>query len=267
MAEAQLPQTKLPQANYLEYAFKDQHNLVVLFGASCFSLAFASPAPLLVSAAGELLWLLVGPRLSAFRGWVDRQRSAQYLARSEAAIEGALRELDGHDANRYRILARHATELVSRAERRLSAAQLDLARHALLELRRTFLDYSFLSQRVEALREGTPQSDMEKQLAELQESYSAERELTVRMTIRKAQSSLQRRIDQQTALRSLHRTIELRLEMLEQAVPLLEGRLADPTLELLAPEVEGALTEIGSADALERAVDEVFEHEATRSAQ
>jgi len=254
MAEAQLP-----RPSYLKYAFKDQHNLVLLFGAACFSLAFASPLPLLVSATGELFWLLVGPRLSAFRDWVDRQCSVQYLERAELAIEGALRELDEPDANRYRALSRNATELVARAGGRLSARQLELGLHGLLELRRTFLDYLFLRQRVEALTDGTPVAEMEKELTELQESYNAERELTVRMTIRKARGLLERRISQQTALRSVRRNLELRLEMLEKALPYLQSRLADPSFELLAPEVDSALAEIGSVETLELAVDEIFD--------
>ncbi len=254
MADAQLS-----PPSYLKYAFQDQHNLVVLFGAACFSLAFASPVPLLVSAAGELLWLLVGPRLQTFRDWVDQQLSIQYLARAETAIEGALTELAERDANRYRVLNRRATLLVASAQARLPARQLQLGLHGLLELRRTFLDYLFLAQRVEALSDATPTPEMEMEAVQLQQAYSAERDLGVRMTIRKTLSSLQRRINQQTALAHLSRNIELRLEMLESALPRLESRLADPAFELLALEVESALAEIGLAEALELAVDEIFD--------
>ncbi|MEI9936063.1 MAG: hypothetical protein WDO69_02445 [Pseudomonadota bacterium] len=253
MAEAQLP-----TPSYLKYAFKDQHNLVVLFGSACFSLAFASPVPLLVCAGGELLWLLVGPRLPAFRDWVDRQLSNQYLTRAETAIEGALSELSERDANRYRALNRDATQLLLSAQGRLPARELQLALHGLLELRRTFLDYLFLGQRLEASVDATPHAELEKEAAQLQESYSAERELTVRMTIRKALTSLQRRISQQAALGSVSRDIELRLEMLEKALPRLESRLADPSCEPLAAEVDSALAEIGSAETLELAVDQIF---------
>jgi len=262
MASAQLP-----QASYLKHAFKDQHNLVVLFGAACFSLAFASPLPLLVSAGGELLWLLLGSRLPPFRAWVDRQLCIQYLARAETAIEGALRELSERDANRYRALNRNATHLVAIAHERLPAAQRELAQSGLLELRRTFLDYLFLGQRVAALVDATPGAELERQSAQLQEAYRSERELTVRMTIRKALSSLTRRISQQNALASVSRNLDLRLEMLEQALPYLKSRLADPSFELLAPEIDGALAEIGAAEALELAVDEIFQHSPASNAQ
>lgn len=250
---------RLTPPSYLKYAFKDQHNLVVLFGAACFSLAFASPIPLLVGGSAELLWLAVGPRLPAFRAWVDRQLGKQYLARAEVAIEGAIAELSEADANRFRALSRNAAQLVTSAQGRLPAREAQLSEHGLLELRRTFLDYLFLRQRVEALVDPTPIADREQEAAQLQQSYSAERELTARMTIRKALNALQRRITQQTALGGVSRSIGLRLEMLEGAMQYLRGRLADPAFELLSAEIDAALAEIGPAEALELTVDEIFE--------
>jgi hypothetical protein len=254
---------QLTPPSYLKYAFKDQHNLVVLFGAACFSLAFASPIPLLVGGSGELLWLLIGPRLPAFRAWVDRQLSKQYLVRAEAAIEVALGELSEGDARRFRALSRNATSLVTSAKGRLPTREAQLSEHALLELRRTFLDYLFLRQRVEALVDSTPNADLEQEVARLQHSYATERELTARMTIRKALNALQRRITQQTALGGVSRSIDLRLEMLEGAMQYLKGRLADPAFGLLAAEIDAALTEIGAAEALELTVDEIFEQPAS----
>jgi len=55
------------------------------------------------------------------------------------------------------------------------------------------------------------------------------------------------------------RNVELRLEMLEKVLPSLGARLKDRGLEQLAPEVDSALSEIGAADPLELALDEIFE--------
>lgn len=250
---------QLSTPSYVKHAFRDQHNVLLLLGAVCFSVAFATPLPLLVGAAGELIWLLVGPRLPAFRAWVDRQLSAQYLARSEAAIEDALRQLPEADARRFRKLSAEVTALGQKASERLSPRERQLGEHGLLELRRTFLDYSFLGQRLSSLRDPTPSAELEKEAAQLQESYSAERELTARMTIRQALSALQRRIGQQTALTGVERSLELRLEMLEMAVPQVRARLADPAFYDLTPEIDTALAEIGPAEALELSVDEIFD--------
>jgi|SRR4051812_49206198 hypothetical protein len=256
MADAQLTPT-----SYLKYAFKDQHNLVLLFGAGCFSLAFASKMPLFVAASAELLWLSVGPRLPAFRAWVDRQLSVQYLARAETAIDGALGQLSERDANRFRALSRSVTELLASAQGRLARRELQLTVQGLLELRRTFLDYLFLAQRVEALVDAIPIPEREREVAQLQQSYAAERELTLRMTIRKKLGALQLLIGQQTALGNVRRNAELHLEMLEAALPYLKDRLTDPAFELLASEIESALADVGSADILELKVDEIFEQQ------
>jgi|GEM_PF-1477655 len=254
MADAQLS-----PPSYLKYAFKDQHNLVVLFGAACFSVAFASPVPLFAGTGAELLWLLVGPRLPAFRAWVDRRLSSQYLARSESAIEGALGELSERDANRFRALNRNATALLASAQTRLPAPELQIAVHGLLELRRTFLDYLFLGQRVEVLIDPIPNLDREKEAAQLQQSYSAERDLGARMTMRKALSALQQRITEQAALSVVTQKLEHRLEMLEAALSYLRGRLTDPAFGQLATEIDTVLSEVGSAEALELAVDQILE--------
>ena len=48
-----MPEAQLTRTSYLKYAFKDQHNLVLLFGAGCFSMAFATKTPLFVAASAE----------------------------------------------------------------------------------------------------------------------------------------------------------------------------------------------------------------------
>jgi len=252
---------ELPPPSYVKHAFTDQHNLVLLFGAACFSVAFASRLPLLAGVAGELLWLGVGPRLPAFRSWVDARLDTQYLARAETALAGALAELSEREAERFSAVSGSAVELVALARERktIPSAELRLALHGLLELRRTFLDYQFLAQRVTALTETTTNAELEKEVARLQAEYAAERELTTRMTIRQALGAVQKRLQQQRTLQSINRALEQRLEALERALPALIGRLAEPGFKQLSQELESALTEVGSAETLELAVDQTFD--------
>ncbi len=79
------------------------------------------------------------------------------------------------------------------------------------------------------------------------------------MTIRKALNAVQLRMSQQAALAGVERQIELRLEMLERAVPHLSACLSDPGVLDLGPELDTALAEVGSAEVLELAVDEIFD--------
>ena len=256
MADAQLS-----PPSYVKYAFTDQHNLVLLFGAACFSAAFASPLPLLVGAALELSWLLVGPRLPPFRDWVDARRSTQYLARAESAIQRALSNLSEEEATRFVALSQGAAQLSSAAQAHqgIPAREVQLSQHGLLELRRTFLDYQFLAQRVVSLLDGRPTAEVEQEVARLQEEYSAERELTARMTIRQTLGAAQKRLEQQQELRAINATIGQRLEMLEKVVPYLKGRLTDPAFTQLNQELESSLTEVGSAETLDLAVDRTFD--------
>lgn len=256
-----MTEVELTPPSYVKYAFGDQHNLVLLFGAVCFSAAFASPLPLLVGASAEVLWLLVGPRLPAFRAWVNARLSAQYLARAEVAIQGALAELSPEEAKRFTVLSEAALELTAAARARASMPrrEVQLALHSLLELRRTFLDYQFLGQRLVALIDATPTAEVEQEAARLQAEYAAERELTVRMTIRKALTSAQARLQQQVSLYAIWRTLNLRLELLEKALPQVKMRLIDPEFSKLSEELEKALLEIGPAETLERAVDQTFD--------
>ena len=248
------------QPSYLKHAFKDQHNLVLLFGAGCFSLAFASRLPLLVGASGELLWLVLGPHLPAFRAWVDRQLATEYLARAERAIETALSELPESDVNRFRILSHDAEELLNFAGQQLTARERQLSAHALLELRRTFLDYLFLGQRVALSLDPTPAADLEREALQLQEAYSAERELTARMMIRQTLNSVQKRISQRTEFANVEQGVQVRLGMLERIPSNLAGRMRDGSSTALAQELDAALAEVGSVEPLELTVDAILVH-------
>lgn len=242
-------------SSYLKYALADQHNVVALCGGACFSAAFATPAPLLLTAAGELAWLVAAPRLGAFRAWVDRRLSAEYLERAERAIEGALKELPEFAVNRFLALTAKLRAFTAAAAGHVSPRELQLGEHALLELRRTFLDYLFLDQRLRSLIDPAPIATFEAESARLQDAYRSERDLIQRMTIRNTLNGLQKKIGEQTGLAGVAKAVSVRLRKLEEAVPSAPER----DTEQLAPGILGSLAAIGSADALERAVDQIVD--------
>ena len=121
----------LPTPSYVSrLLFSDQHNLLFLLGAACFSAAFASVVPLLLGAAGEVSWLLLGPRLPAFRDWVDARESARYLARAEVAIAGAIAQLSEPEARRFVSVSQQAAELSSSAGSVKAISARDLQSHS-----------------------------------------------------------------------------------------------------------------------------------------
>lgn len=254
--------SQLLEPSYFKYALRDQHNLVLLFGAACFSLAYASHWPLLLGLGGELVWLALGPRLPAFRRWVDQRASAAYLARAETAIQGALTKLPEPEVVRFLALSREAAKFAAEANSTLAPRERLLGLHALLELRRTFLDYAFLSERLRSLIDVRSSSELEREATELQQAYGNERELTRRMTLRKALVTLKQRISEQADLTALERHVARSLDELEQMIPALRAEWLDTGESELAPALERALAKLGRVEALETALDQILERPA-----
>lgn len=246
--------------SYVKYAFADQHNLILLLGAASFSLAFATPLPLLAGAAGELAWLAMGSRMPVFRNAIDRGLETERRAQADDAVEAALGKLPAEQSRRYLDMSRSAAEMLALARNRrgIPPAELQRGEQALGRVRSTFLDYLLLSRRVAALVDATPSAAIEHEAAVLQQSYAAERDLSVRMTIRKALTQNQRQQQQLQQLTSLGRTIELRLSMIEKALAYLKGQVGDAASNLLSHELEGLLAEVGAAARLEVAINDAF---------
>jgi hypothetical protein len=238
----------------------DQHNVVLMFGAACFSLAFATPVPLIAGAGCELAWLVIGPRLPGFRRWIDRQLEAQRRARAEDALDALVGKLPATHSRRFLTMSRAADEvlLLARNRRGMQPAELLHAEQALTKVRSAFLDYQLLSVRVSTLIGATPIAAIEKEAARLQEAYAADKDLSVRMTIRKALTQNQRQQQQLQQLTGVDRTIELRLAMIEKALAYLKGQVADAASNLLSHELDGLLTEVGAAARLEVAINDAF---------
>lgn len=246
--------------SYVKYAFVDQHNLVLLFGAACFSLAFASPLPLFVGLGVELAWLTIGPNLPAFRRWIDRRLDTQRRALADDAMAATLAKLPATQSRRYVSMNRSAEEVLTLTRNRsgLPPGELSRATLALAQVRSTFLEYQLLSGRVASLIDATPSAALEQEAARLQEAYAADKDLSVRMTIRKALTQNQRQKQQAQQLTSVDRTIELRLSMIEKALGHLKGQAADAASNLPSHELEGLLVEVGAAARLEVAINDAL---------
>lgn len=245
--------------SYFKSAFCDQHNLILIFGLGCFSAAYATLWPLLLGLGGEVAWLACAPKLSAFRRWVDERASAEYLFRAEAAIQGALPKLSDSELGRFLSVSREAAKFAAEAGATRAPRERLLGLHALLELRRTFLDYAFLRQRIWTLIDVTPSSELEREAARLQQAYAAERELTLRMTLRKALAATKRRIAEQAELSVLERRVARALEALEEMIPSLRKQWHDSAEIELAGALQRALDELGGIETLETALDHILE--------
>src|SRR4051812_45664086 len=102
--------------NYLTPAFYSQYNLILLGGSALFSLASASPLPLLVGVAAEVLWLGLGSRLPAFRRRVEQAADTERRARLDDEVMSGMRSLAPEHTARVLAVGQSISWIVLKAE-------------------------------------------------------------------------------------------------------------------------------------------------------
>jgi hypothetical protein len=240
--------TSEAQPSYLSTAFYSQYNLILLGGSALFSLAAASPLPLLVGVAGELAWLAIGPRLSVFRRQVEQRQDNERRARLDDEVMHGMRTLGPEHNARLLALGQSISWIVLSAES-LARGPSERALLAELEgLRPTFLRLcqlqERLGQRLEELRLAPP----EHEVARLSQAYAAEKDLGLRFTLHQSIKLAQRKIEQQAHMIDSQRQIELKLSLLEQSLLHLRNQqqLGVPWPEL-ARDIQGLLGQVNAA--------------------
>lgn len=205
------------EPSYVAPAFYSQYNLILLGGAALFSLASASPWPLVVGLVAEACWLGLGPQLPAFRRSVDAELEAERRQRLDDLVMDGMRALDPQQTARLlgvsqlvSVLALHAQEAKD--------AEVVAATRELEQLRHGFLELCQLQRRLESYLSDLEQHPPEHDVARLSQAYAAEKDLGVRLTLHQAIKLAQRKIEQKPQLSELRRNIELRLSLIEQSL-------------------------------------------------
>lgn len=240
--------TSEAQPSYLSTAFYSQYNLILLGGSALFSLAAASPLPLLVGVAGELVWLAIGPRLSVFRRQVEQQQDNERRARLDDEVMHGMRTLAPDHNARLLAVGQSISWIVLSAEslargpsERALLAELEELRPAFLRLCQL---QERLAQRLEELRLAPP----EHEVARLSQAYAAEKDLGLRFTLHQSIKLAQRKIEQQAHMIDSQRQIELKLSLLEQSLLHLRNQqqlgVAWPDL---ARDIQGLLIQVNAA--------------------
>jgi hypothetical protein len=245
--------TAAPPPNYLSTAFYSQYNLILFAGSALFSLAAASPVPILFGLAAELSWLAVGPSLPVFRRSVDQRLEAERRARLDDEVMAGMRSLDAQHTSRLlgvgqavSLLAMHAGE--GRAlDPILGAALIDLE-----QLRPTFLKLCQLHERLSLQLQELVQRPPELEVARLSQAYAAEKDLGLRLTLHQSIKLAQKKIEQQARMVDLRRGIELKLSLVERSLAQLgsQQQLGVPDADL-ARDIRGLLAQVGTTTELE----------------
>ncbi len=238
--------------SYTSTAFYSQYNLILLGGSALFSLASASPLPLLAGVAAELLWLGVGPRLSVFRRHADQQADSQRRAQLDDEVMHGMRSLVPEHTSRLLAFGQNISWVSMKADAVAISPSERMALADLEALRPTFLRLCQLQerlwQRLEELRLAPP--DVE--VARLSQAYAAEKDLGLRFTLHQSIKLAQRKIEQQARMSDAQRQIELKLNLLEQSLAHLRNQQQlGAAWSDLAREVQGIMSHAGGMAALE----------------
>jgi hypothetical protein len=232
---------------YLRAALSNQYNVILTLGAVAFAAAFASWLPLIAGLIGEAAWLLIGPRLEAFR----RHTDARFVrADSVKAIDG----LGPEYAQRVAAVERDAAEI-----ERLCATRVDLSPEQKQDIVRrlrpavqTFVDVCASHQRLRRVIEQAPVNEVSAEVSALLMSLSTETDIGVRSSLRRALNSAERRIKQFEGNESAARSLDVALATLQKSLTMLkEGAAGLSTGPELCAELDAAASQLSRAAAIE----------------
>jgi hypothetical protein len=232
---------------YFRAALSNQYNLILFAGSALFAAALASWAPLVAGAAGEALWLVVGPRLQAFRQRTDERRQRRV---SDEAIDA----LPSDYAERVRAVERDVSEIEV-----LCASHAGVTREERAEVSRRlsplvprFLEICAAHVRLRRVTAHGQPGDLTAELSTLNQSLTSESDLGVRASLRRALTVTQRRIKQLEGNDAACRSIELAMQTITKSLSYLKECAAgmNSVAELCA-EIDSAVAQLGHVAALE----------------
>ena len=232
--------------------------LALLGGSALFSLASASPVPLAIGAAAELLWLAVGPRLPVFRKAVERQADTERRALLDDEIMSGMRTLAPEHNARVLAVGQTISWITLNVENKLADANDRALLSELEALRPVFLRLCQLHERIVTRLTELRQDPPEHEVARLSQAYAAEKDLGLRFTLHQSIKLAQKKIEQQARLVDLQRQAEMKLSLLEQSLAHLRSQqqlgVAWPEL---ARDLQGVLAQSAGAATLEAELGEL----------
>jgi hypothetical protein len=202
----------------LKLAIWNQYNLIFLGGAALFALAVGSRLPLLVAAAGEAAWLLVGRLLPPFNRWTASERniidSEPWVGETHAAVAA----LDPEPAARVRAVGQAAAEIWRLAREQGLDRGLGIeGREKLGTLVQSFGRMATVYQRLTRFLGDSRTSTVEEELQRLGQALNDEKDPGVRLSLRQAVAVGQRRLKQLEQIESTRRTLEVKMSTLQMS--------------------------------------------------
>ncbi len=243
----------VPLAGRFVLALGLQYNVIFLIGAVSFALALASPLPLEIAGAVEVLWLLIALVFSGVaRGIKTHNQRADAVA--DEASGANHQDLDAGYRSRGAVL-RHVNERIrdaGRANRGVSRGDLRAAMNRLETIRQTFLRFAGTHQRLSRFLIGLQTADIDGEVARVTDALYVEKDPTVKMGLRQALALAQRRLQQREQLVNTLRGIEVQMSTIENAFAYIESIAPNAsTGRDIEAEIDALVARISPADVLD----------------
>jgi hypothetical protein len=239
--------------SFLSVVLFNQYNLALLAAAGVFALALGSRWPLLLAAAGELIWLAFAATTRRARRWAVRYEMEQDHARRVAATGSLVRALEpGYASNVQKIeeLGDDIRRLVS--ERGLEAALVQSGENRLERLLRDFIRMASQHQQLSAVSKHVDSKQLEEEVLGLGQSLASEHNPSARVVLEQALAIAQRRFEQQEQLEEQIRLIGYKMGTLEMSLDYLRAHISPGRSERdLSAEVAQIMQSLGSLSELD----------------
>jgi len=230
--------------NYLVRLFMVQYNLILFGGAALFSLASASPLPLLIGLGAEALFLIVGPNLPGVRRFLDRRDAAEIRAETDQAVMSGVAGLEREYAARVLAL-RQALEEIRQLGGRRPEPGFDHAVTRLETLLPYHLELCASHQELSTLLKATSDLELTQEIEQLKAAFAAERDLSHRLALRESLGIAQSRQEKRTNTAQQLGRVGTKIASVERTVSHLRARGSSlGQNSKLGSEVEALLAEI-----------------------
>jgi hypothetical protein len=234
-----------PARNYVLRLFQVQYNLIFVGGAGLFSLASASPWPLLAALGVEALWLGPCSRVPSVRRWVDARDAVESEVENETVVKTALEGLESQYASRVLALEHGLAELKG-AGAVSDAVNPTRVQQEVAKVGAAFVRMCHSHQRLGSFVDTLPEAELGEEVQRLKQSFTAEKDLGLRLGIKQSIALAQRRLEQRQKAVSALRNLSLQLDAVERSVSDLRGQARAVGLSLdVAAGIDLLVSELG----------------------
>ncbi len=187
---------------------------------------------------------------------VSRSSISPVAVSQPSSQPGQAPSVDAEYRERVKRLGASLREIHTLADeelRKVRSEELTAALGTLSELAAAFERLCKLHQRLKRYVAQTSRADLEQELARLNEGFSKEKDLGLRVTLRQAVTLAQRRLEQHGRICSLERATELRLDMIDSAASHVRSQgLTMTSPDEFAAQIRDLFTHVASVNALEQ---------------